>query len=262
MGADENVHGIPPVLPVGGDERGWGLSWAIFAYLGFFAIQLVPAVVIVIIYTIYCYAGGRVVPKEPGDFPAAVLMVAAMVSQVVTIVWVYFLVRMVHALPFRRGISWDSRRPLADWKAVAAGFALMLFNAAFYVFVAPPAEGLNVPIMELTRTSEGLFMFGFMAIFIAPVSEELLFRGYIFAPIERRYGAAAAISVTTALFMTPHLLQLGEYWQGVILIGLLGVTTGVLRAHTGGVRAGVICHLIYNTLLVLSEALGRIAPPS
>lgn len=245
----------PPVV----DEPSWGVSWAIFGYLGFLMVQFVPALIIGFVYSFYCLAEGMNIPKDVSDFPVMLLGSMAIISQLLNIVWVFYLIRFAHRMPFRRGISWDGARSIAEWKAAMSGLALMLFNAGLSIWLVPP-EGAKIPLEELTRTNGGLALFGFMAIFIAPISEEILFRGYMFAPFERRWGSKAAIAITSLLFMTPHLAQLGDYWQGVILIGLLGVVAGALRAYTGGLRAPVICHFVYNFFLVLIEVLGRIAP--
>jgi|GEM_PF-2275590 len=243
------------------EDPGWGVGWAVFAYIGFIVIQLASGTLIGIFYSIFCMIEGRNIPMKVSDYPVILIGVMIILSQILSIVWVFYLVRVVHRLPFRRAISWDGGRAIAEWKPVVTGFALVLLNAGFSAWF-PPSKDLKVPLEEFTRSTEGLVIFSFVAVFIAPISEELTFRGYIFAPLQKRMGSVATIAVTAILFMTPHLWQLGEYRRGVIFIGLLGVATGALRVYTGGVRAGVICHLIYNLCAVIMEAMSRIAPNS
>lgn len=82
---------------------------------------------------------------------------------------------------------------------------------------------------------------------LAPLFEELLYRGLVLPALRRRLGALPAVVVTSALFAAPHL----EPWQmlGTFCIGLaLGsvfVVTGdvwlCVALHAGLNLAGLVC---------------------
>lgn len=244
----------PPPLHV--EENRWGIGWAIFAYLGFWVIQVVITFFVVIAYGMYRLADGKSWPMGENDFPPEIWGLTGIVAQITILLFVFFLIEFVHRLDWRKELNWPGKKRIGYIVAAGIGFMVMLFNMTM-LYLDPPSEDMKVPLMDMTATIEGLVLFGFMAVFIAPFAEEFLFRGYIFKPFERSWGSKWAVVTTTVLFMLPHVYQLGEYWQGVILIGVLGAVTGSLRAYTGGLKASIICHLVYNTLLITIEALNR-----
>lgn len=84
---------------------------------------------------------------------------------------------------------------------------------------------------------------------LAPVCEELFFRGYIFSAVRRRGDAAAAL-MSAALFALMHGVNIG-----MIPRFLLGLLLALVMIRSGSIFAPVIVHSFYNlTILVLSFA--------
>jgi len=83
---------------------------------------------------------------------------------------------------------------------------------------------------------------------IAPVCEEVFFRGYL-QGVFARYGAAQAAVMTSLLFAAAH--GLGADMAVYVLLGLV-FTAYVLR--TGSVLAPVLVHMAYNVTLVVLSA--------
>ena len=65
---------------------------------------------------------------------------------------------------------------------------------------------------------------------LAPLGEELLFRGALYGWIRRRLGARTTIGVTAVLFAVIHPLPI--LWPAV---ALLGVGAGWAREKTGSI---------------------------
>ena len=91
-----------------------------------------------------------------------------------------------------------------------------------------------------------LVIFG---VLVAPVVEEMLFRGFIFSVVDRSLGAAAAVVSTSLLFSLPHGVQYGWRWQNLLLLTAVGVAFGAGRAWTGSVRPSALMHASYNATL-------------
>lgn len=233
----------------------WGIGWAVFAYCGFIFIQVFPALVLSTFYFITNPSlTFRSFNLKEFQLPIPLLGISAIISQIMLIFWVVFLVRFFHGLNFWSAIPFSTKK--IKWQtAIGAGFMVFVINIT--IMMLSPFPDADVPLTKLTSTTEGLLYFGFLALFLAPFGEELFFRGYIYSAIENNVGALSAIVISAVLFALPHSFQLGDYWQGVLLIGILGIVTGVLRWSTGGLKACVICHFSYNLLLLIVEVAVR-----
>ena len=86
---------------------------------------------------------------------------------------------------------------------------------------------------------------------VAPLIEELMFRGRMQTAFERRLGMLPGILVTTALFAVAHLAAFKL--PSMILSGLV---LGAAVSFTGSIWAGVILHAANNGVAVLMFATG------
>jgi membrane protease YdiL (CAAX protease family) len=232
----------------------WGIGWVVFAYCGFIFIQVFPALVL---STFYFITNPSLILrsflKEP-QLPVPLIGISAIISQIMLILWVVFLVKFLHGLKFFSAIPFTGGK--IKWHiSMLAGLLVFVVNITIMALI-PPSDA-DAPLAKLTSTTEGLLYFGFLALFLAPFGEELFFRGYIYSAIENNVGALPAIIISAVLFAFPHSFQLGDYWQGVLLIGMLGLVTGALRWLSGGLKASIICHFFYNLLLLIVEVAVR-----
>lgn len=89
---------------------------------------------------------------------------------------------------------------------------------------------------------------------LAPIAEELLFRGFLFSKLRRYLNAGLTILLTTILFAILHVLGITEdgqvqlQWAAVADVFVLAVVLGILREKTGSVWAGILLHAIKNSL--------------
>ena len=130
----------------------------------------------------------------------------------------------------------------------------------------------HVPIQEFFKSRNGAMMLMAMAVLLAPLAEETIFRGYLYPVFARiisaiaghfgmecsqaiRTGVASSILVTGILFGLMHGPQLGENWGLVSLLILVGVIFTFARAWTGTVVASFLLHLGYNSMLAITAIL-------
>ncbi len=109
-----------------------------------------------------------------------------------------------------------------------------------------------------------------MAVFVAPLVEETVFRGYLYplfaskfsglaqtagaAPLGAvRFGTFVGIFMTGILFGLMHGAQLGWTWGLVALLTLVGVIFTFARAWTGTVLASFLLHLGYNSMIAITS---------
>jgi membrane protease YdiL (CAAX protease family) len=115
-----------------------------------------------------------------------------------------------------------------------------------YVQLVPvPPEVLN-PFEFLTDRPDGRLALTVFAVAFAPIVEELVFRGLLQRPLERRWGAGIGIALAAFAFAAIHLLP----WV-MPLHFALGLLFGAAVYAARSIWAGVILHAANNSLAVL-----------
>jgi len=91
----------------------------------------------------------------------------------------------------------------------------------------------------------------FMAAFVAPVVEEVVFRGYLQSSLRRHLPAWGAISAAALVFAAIHgsLLLLPIYF-------IIGAGLGYVYERTGSVYAAIGLHMVNNVLFSILVAAG------
>jgi len=97
-------------------------------------------------------------------------------------------------------------------------------------------------------------MFLFNTIILAPVTEEVLFRGFLLPSWSRsRLGPIGAIAVTSAVFAAVHI----QYdLCGMIAVGLAGCVYGWLRLRSGSLLPPILAHCVGNAIATFGFAAG------
>lgn len=87
-------------------------------------------------------------------------------------------------------------------------------------------------------------MVAFVALVIlAPITEELIFRGFLYGKLRNHLSAMPAIILVSVLFGVLH----GQ-WNVGIIVGLMSVFMCLAREITGTIYAGILLHMIRNGL--------------
>jgi len=91
----------------------------------------------------------------------------------------------------------------------------------------------------------------FTLAFVAPVTEESIFRGLLLRGFARRYGNGAGIVLASSLFAVFHL----NIWQAMTAF-LAGLYLGWVYISTRSLLPSMLAHGLFNGLPVLLAALG------
>ena len=147
---------------------------------------------------------------------------------------------------WRGGAHW---RSLVAWRPMRADrpYWLMVAGAVAYGFLAgflvqyfyPDAKDW----FQLPRDPLGLALTFFLAVIMAPLAEELVFRGWLFTGLRARASFPTTLVITSLLFALAHWERTHLYALAVFPVGLL---LGYVRERAGSVRATMIMHAIYN----------------
>jgi membrane protease YdiL (CAAX protease family) len=157
-------------------------------------------------------------------------------------------------VPFWRTIGWrpletgETPRAAAYLGLILSGFMLaILVTMSSAVFKAPK----QTPIEQFFQDRRSALLLMSMAVLLAPVLEETIFRGYIYPVIARSFGVNTGILVTGTLFGLLHASQLWGAWAQIAMLVVVGIVFTYARARTHTVVASYILHVSYNSCLFL-----------
>lgn len=96
-----------------------------------------------------------------------------------------------------------------------------------------------------------------MLVLVAPVSEELLYRGVLFPLAERRSGFWPAAIMNAVVFALVHFPNVGNMLTSVTM----SIVACALQSMTGRTRYGIMIHWVFNALNIPLAAANPTLPP-
>ncbi len=148
-------------------------------------------------------------------------------------------------LPGRAATGWIS---LSIPVFIALSWAL---GELYLTLVPVPPGGFN-PFAPMMDDAVGIFSVAVLAVGLAPLVEELFFRGMLQGTIERRWGVPVAVAMAALAFALAHL---GGYPPQVApLYVFLGLAFGVAVVAARSIWAGVALHAANNTAALVGFA--------
>jgi uncharacterized protein len=139
---------------------------------------------------------------------------------------------------------------LLTWKDLGlapVAFILYFIGSALFIYIVSqvfPSFDVNqeqpIGFENISQRYEYLLAF-FTLVIVAPVAEEVLFRGYLYGKLRRIMPLWIAVVLTSLLFAAIHL-----QWNVAVDVFVLSVIMCLLREVTGSIWAGIVVHIIKN----------------
>jgi len=174
------------------------------------------------------------------------------IMDIAWVVFIVFLVRILHGRPLLRTLHFIRVENLSIAKLGGGGAFLALLVLVASTVLPTPSES---PLEKLLTTTASLVLFVVFGIALAPLLEEIVFRGFLFTALTDVYGVRAAIPVTALLFAGLHGIQLRGNWAALALIFLVGYIFTEVRRRSNSVIPSVIMHTAYNAMIFGISAL-------
>ena len=209
--------------------------------------RLVGWFVLVGVLATLSYAGNL---ADAGDPPADLLYrwssaIGAAVQYGIILVVVVFLARGIDrsVLGLRRPPSWGRAAGL-----VLAGYAtIMVLGVLLNVFLKAGEEQGLVP-EEWDPDRAAPFVANFVVVVtIAPIVEELAYRGVGFAAVRSAWGPTAAVVVTAVAFGLAHGLVVA-----LPILTLFGLVLAFVRHRSGSVYPSIVLHALFNGVALIA----------
>jgi membrane protease YdiL (CAAX protease family) len=189
--------------------------------------------------------------------------------------FLYITLSVLRDSPFWASLGWKKLK--ASVSARSGPWSYFLGGCALAIFVGLASSQIhtkeNMPIQQLFKNRSNAVLLMGMAVLVAPLVEETVFRGYLYPLLARiayatarhfgvdparavRVGVRTSVLLTGLLFGLMHGSQLGWSWEVVALLVLVGVIFTLVRACTGTVLASFLLHLGYNSMIALTTIVG------
>lgn len=102
-------------------------------------------------------------------------------------------------------------------------------------------------LKELDVTGATFFLTFFSTAILAPIAEEIFFRGFLYGGLRPKFGALGAMIISSFFFTTLHFSI-----DAFVPILILGLSLAWLYERTGSLYPGIFLHMTNNALAVLT----------
>jgi membrane protease YdiL (CAAX protease family) len=154
----------------------------------------------------------------------------------------------------RYRLPWSSvgLRPFAPVRGLGLGCAFLLlgfwFTLTWSLFLSLFGQRTQPDLLPLFGGGVGgLLLALFTGGLIAPIAEEVFFRGFVFAGLYQQLGLRRALVLNAILFALVHILPTS--WPPIFLLGVL---FAVLYAQTQSIWPAVLVHGAINSISFLA----------
>ena len=183
-------------------------------------------------------------------FPAQVLLYAFLLGALA------FIFRRYYGKPFWQSLRWTPAEWSTPFVATCGVFAAVAVVVASVLMRTPDIDS---PMKALLSDPASVVMIAVLGTTLAPVCEEIVFRGFLQPLLVRSLGAAPGILLAAAAFGLMHLQEYGYSWRHALLIAAAGASFGWMRQRTGSTKAAAVMHAAYNCVFFLLLAVQQAA---
>ncbi|MHC1695293.1 MAG: lysostaphin resistance A-like protein [Eubacteriales bacterium] len=146
------------------------------------------------------------------------------------------------------------KAPLAV--VLALGIGYLSTYVALLLFTLLSGIGINVltPELPFPSTTAGAVLYFIGVAIVAPIVEEVMFRGVMLNEL-KPYGSTAAIVITSLLFGFIHGTPYAFFYATAI-----GLIFAYITIKTGSIFYSVITHMVFNSVSFVLQYLGTVTP--
>jgi len=182
----------------------------------------------------------EIATKDP---TALVIQVAAILPvHLLTLFISWYVVTNFRKYRFLQTLGWNSGG-VRWWHhlLILGGFVSLMVLVGMLI---PEQENDLLRILKSSKLA--LYTVAFLAVFTAPLVEEVVYRGVLYSAFQRSLGRFAAIALVTFLFALVHVPQYWPSYSTIFLLTVLSLILTLVRVYSGNLLPCVILHTIFN----------------
>lgn len=216
-------------------------AWDVLAVLVFTAVA-VFGFSLAALFIARAVPGYRHAPIAELATNARIVIGAQAAAYPLVLIFMFVLVRSRTRERFGRAIHWN-------WPGISApGFFVL------GIILAVAIDGLSrflpipksLPMDKYFNDAASAYLMAAFGMTLAPLLEELFFRGLLYPVLRRAFGLIIGVLLTAAAFAAIHGTQLGYAWAPILSIFVVGVVFTVARERSNSVAASFLMHCGYN----------------
>jgi uncharacterized protein len=148
--------------------------------------------------------------------------------------------------PAAFGLRVPEWKPALAWTAGAYAAFWVAAIILQLIFGSPEDQEL---VKEIKAQDSLPVLIGFAALVcvVAPLTEEFVFRGFLFRVLWERMNVGVAAVISGALFGLVH-KEAGPEWLGVVVLGVLGALLCVVFVRTVSLVPCIMLHAFHNSI--------------
>ena len=212
------------------------------------------AIVDLIVFGIFSFMAFIVLAFTASKFPEYVIPLQGLFDAAL-VVFIACWVRIVRGESFSRYIRFIWSSSFSTRTLITLGAGLAVAASLVSVFLKASAE---TPLEKFLNSTGAILLFVVLGVTVAPLMEEIVFRGFLFKVFSELGGFRLAVPATAVLFAVPHLLQLAGNSGAAITVFIVGAVLSVLRHRSNSVIPPIIVHTSYNATLFLLSPVGAV----
>jgi membrane protease YdiL (CAAX protease family) len=160
------------------------------------------------------------------------------------------------------GLERLSSAQLIQWSVVISGAVVVVAAPVMQLFellldmlhLSHPEQQSVEVFRQVTRASQ-IIDFLIQAVFLAPMIEELFFRGFLLTYLKNYMSTWGALALSAAVFAIAH-----QNLDSVLPLWVLGIVLGVAYEHTGCILLPMGIHACFNLTTGLTLLAQKVSP--
>ena len=160
-------------------------------------------------------------------------------------------VSTLYWLRYIRHVSWRSFGwPRSPWRDIGLGFGAGLLSMGIVALIAQAMFRLVNPdevLLDLPKpTAPELIAFGLALVLVAPIGEEIFFRGFLYGGLRRRFRAVPSALISAGVFAALHV----PLWRTPAIF-VFGLVLAALYERRRNLVVCIAAHAINNFVVLI-----------
>jgi len=247
--------------PIDPDRPRWGPG----AGLGAWAVSILAPIILGVIVVIpFVLAQQQAEGTLPGQSVkiteglAIASIIATIGGHLIAMLVCWMIVTRNGKDPFFDSMGWHWGGLNAARKAaLIIGVPMVMIGIQFALSrVLPDSD--NTQFEQMLRTSATVrLMVVAMAVLIAPIVEEVIYRGVLYSGLRSKLAASPSILIVTLLFAAVHVPQYWGAWASLVALTILSLILTMIRAASKSILPCAVVHLAFNLVGGVSILLNK-----
>jgi len=257
----------PAETQIDPDRPPWGPLTGISVWLMSVAAIVVVPIIAVALWLVIQLARGAQLPdfkvREQVEqwilSPNILLLqiVSTIVAHAITLAICWAVVTRLGSRPFWASLGWHwGKHRVWYWVAVTVCIlvGIQIVTKVLMRFL-PEAES---PFDQLLNSSQRVrIAVAVLAVFTAPLAEEVVYRGVLFSSLRKHLGSVVTVVIVSITFTGVHVFQNQGAWVSISGLLFLSFSLTIARARTKSIMPCVLIHTISNALASIAILLRK-----